>query len=122
MCVTSLVFFLIPTYLVGLFTEDGQVMGTAVGLMRVAMLFQVFDGVQSVAAGALRGAGDVKFPFWANVGAHWLVGAPLALLLCFHFDMGAKGLWWGLFAGLFVISVLLARRFVVVSRGLIQRV
>jgi MATE family multidrug resistance protein len=122
MCVTSLVFFLIPTFLVGLFTEDGRVMGTAVGLMHVAMLFQVFDGVQSVAAGALRGAGDIKFPFWANVGAHWLVGAPLALILCFHFEMGAKGLWWGLFAGLFVISVLLARRFVVVSRGLIQRV
>lgn len=122
MCLMSLVFFLAPAFLVGLFTKDATVLATALGLMHVAMLFQVFDGVQSVAAGALRGAGDVKFPFWANVGAHWVVGCPLALLLCFRFGMGAKGLWWGLFAGLFVISVLLARRFVVVSRGQIQRV
>jgi len=122
MCAMSLVFFLVPAFLVGLFTKDASVLATALGLMRVAMLFQVFDGVQSVAAGALRGAGDVKFPFWANVGAHWVVGCPLALLLCFRFGMGAAGLWWGLFAGLFVVSVLLARRFLVVSRGHIQRV
>lgn len=122
MCMTSLVFFLAPGFLVGLFTKDAEVLGVALGLMKVAMLFQVFDGVQSVAAGALRGAGDVRFPFWANVGAHWVVGAPLALVLCFRFGMGAAGLWWGLFAGLVVISVLLARRFVVVSRGLIARV
>lgn len=122
MCLMSLVFFLVPAFLVGLFTEDARVLTTSLGLMRVAMLFQVFDGVQSVAAGALRGAGDVKFPFWANVGAHWVVGCPLALLLCFRFGMGAAGLWWGLFAGLVVISVLLARRFIVVSRGLIPRV
>ncbi|MBK8214191.1 MAG: MATE family efflux transporter [Myxococcales bacterium] len=122
MCMTSLVFFLAPGFLVGLFTKDAEVLAVALGLMKVAMLFQVFDGVQSVAAGALRGAGDVRFPFWANVGAHWVVGAPLALVLCFRFGMGAAGLWWGLFAGLVVISVLLARRFVVVSRGLIARV
>jgi multidrug resistance protein, MATE family len=122
MGVTSLVFFLVPAFLVGLFTTDARVTGTAVALMRVAMLFQVFDGVQSVAAGALRGAGDVKFPFWANVGAHWVVGGPLALLLCFRFGMGAPGLWWGLFAGLVVVSALLARRFVVLSRGRIARV
>ncbi len=122
MCAMSLVFFLVPAFLVGLFTKDASVVATALGLMRVAMLFQVFDGVQSVAAGALRGAGDVKFPFWANVGAHWVVGCPLALLLCFRFGMGAAGLWWGLFAGLVVVSGLLARRFIVVSRGHIQRV
>lgn len=122
MGVASLVFFLVPAFLVGLFTKDARVIGTAVALMRVAMLFQVFDGVQSVAAGALRGAGDVKFPFWANVGAHWAVGCPLALLLCFRFGMGAPGLWWGLFAGLVVVSALLARRFVVLSRGRIARV
>lgn len=122
MGVASLVFFLVPAFLVGVFTTDARVIGTAVALMHVAMLFQVFDGVQSVAAGALRGAGDVKFPFWANVGAHWVVGWPLALLLCFHFGMGAPGLWWGLFAGLVVVSALLARRFVVLSRGRIARV
>ena len=51
--------------------------------MRIAALFQLFDGVQAVAAGALRGAGDVRFPFVANVVAHWFVGFPIALTLGF---------------------------------------
>jgi MATE family multidrug resistance protein len=78
--------------------------------------------VQAVAAGALRGAGDVRFPFVANVIAHWFVGFPIALTLGFALHGGARGLWWGLTAGLIVVSVALAVRFAAISRRTIVRV
>jgi MATE family multidrug resistance protein len=78
--------------------------------------------VQGVAAGALRGSGDVRFPFVANAGAHWLVGFPLALLLGFRMGLGAPGLWWGLLAGLAVVAALLLWRFLVISKRSIERV
>jgi MATE family multidrug resistance protein len=111
-----------PHALVGAFTRDERVIAIGVDLLRIAALFQLFDGVQAVAAGALRGAGDVRFPFVANVVAHWFVGFPIALLLGFALHGGARGLWWGLTAGLVVVSVTLAVRFASVSRKAIARV
>ena len=86
-----------------------------------AALFQIFDGIQGVAAGALRGAGDVRFPFLANLGGHWLVGFPLALVLGFGLHLGAVGLWWGLLTGLGMVAALLTWRFHRISRGFIAR-
>lgn len=92
-----------------------------VGLLRIAAIFQVFDGIQAVASGALRGAGDVRFPFVANVVAHWGVGFPAAVTLGFVLRRGAAGLWWGLTAGLVFVSVLLAARFAAITRHAIAR-
>ncbi|MBX3191653.1 MAG: MATE family efflux transporter [Labilithrix sp.] len=119
---SSLLFLVMPRALASLFTDDPRILDLGVTLLGVAAAFQIFDGVQGVAAGALRGAGDVRFAFLANVGAHWFVGFPLALLFGFRLGFGAPGLWWGLLAGLVVISILLAWRFVVVTRALIERV
>jgi len=74
-----------------------------------------------VAAGALRGAGDLRFALLSNLGAHWLVGFPLALILAFPMKLGAIGLWWGLLFGLAVVSVLLFWRFVTVSASHVRR-
>jgi MATE family multidrug resistance protein len=122
MMIGAVVFTAIPRSLVELFTSDPRVIAIGVDLLRIAALFQLFDGVQVVASGALRGAGDVRFPFVANVLAHWFVGFPVALLLGFALHLGAPGLWWGLTAGLVAVSASLAARFVVVSGRTIVRV
>jgi MATE family multidrug resistance protein len=118
----AVAFLAVPRLLVSAFTHDERVIAIGVNLVRIAALFQLFDGVQAVAAGALRGAGDVRFPFVANVVAHWLVGFPVALTLGFAMHGGAPGLWWGLTAGLVVVSIALAARFGVISRRAIARV
>jgi MATE family multidrug resistance protein len=74
----------------------------------VAAVFQLFDGVQAVATGALRGLGNTHVPMLANLVGHWVMGLPLAYWLCFNRDLGAQGLWIGLALGLmFTGSVLL---------------
>ena len=111
-----------PAALVGAFTSDARVIAIGTVLVRIAALFQLFDGVQTVAAGALRGAGDVRFPFVANVVAHWFIGFPIAVTLGFALHLGAPGLWWGLTCGLVVVSVTLAARFAWLSSRVIARV
>ncbi|WP_231511241.1 MATE family efflux transporter [Chondromyces apiculatus] len=122
MTISALIFTLFPRALVGLFTEDPEVIAVGVSLMRMAAIFQIFDGVQAVATGALRGAGDTRVPFVATVMGHWLVGFPLALLCGFVLKLGAVGLWMGLTAGLMAVSVLLTGRFIVLTRGVVARV
>jgi MATE family multidrug resistance protein len=122
MSFSALVFMAAPHALLRVFTTDARVIAIGVRLVRIAAIFQVFDGVQGVATGALRGAGDVRFPFVANVFAHWLVGFPAAMLLGFTLHYGARGLWWGLTAGLVFVSVLLAGRFWILTRTAIARV
>jgi multidrug resistance protein, MATE family len=122
MTVGATFFALIPRPLIALFTTNAEVIEVGAHLLRIASLFALFDGIQAVASGALRGAGDVRFPFLANVAAHWLVGLPVALTLGFGFNLGAPGLWWGLTAGLVTVSILLAARFVHLSSRAIERV
>jgi len=88
----------------------------------VAAVFQLADGAQVVAAGALRGAGDTRFPFVANVVGHYAVGLPLSLGLAFGLGWGARGIWVGLSAGLFAVAILLVHRFFRVSATTIERV
>lgn len=121
MTLGAVAFATIPRVIAHLFTRDESVIPIAVDLLRIAALFQIFDGVQAVAAGALRGAGDMRFPFVANVVAHWLVGFPAAMILGFALHLGAQGLWWGLTAGLVFVSGLLAARFASITRQAIAR-
>ncbi|MBX3208983.1 MAG: MATE family efflux transporter [Labilithrix sp.] len=122
MSASALVFLVARRPLVAVFAEDSAVIELGADLLVIASAFQLFDGIQGVAAGALRGAGDVRFAFVANVGAHWLVGLPLALWLGFRVGLGAQGLWVGLLVGLTLVAALLLRRFVVVSKGPLGRV
>jgi len=122
MSAAALVFALFPRLLMRLFTPDADVIEVGASLLYIAAVFQLFDGLQGVATGALRGAGDVRFPFLANIAAHWLVGFPVAIGLGFGLGWGAPGIWWGLTAGLVSISLLLTGRFWVLSRGIIARV
>ncbi len=118
----AMAFVAAPHALAFAFTSDEAIGALAVRLLVIAAAFQLFDGVQVVAGGALRGAGDVRFPFVASVAAYWLVGFPAALALGFGLAWGAPGLWWGLLAGLAVVATLLAWRFVALTRKPVARV
>jgi len=117
---SGLAFALFPRAIARLVTNQEQVVAAALPLMLVAALFQLSDGVQAVGAGVLRGAGDTKWAFYANLLGHWAIGLPTALILGFAMKLGIVGLWWGLCAGLTVVAVLLFLRFERLSRGAIE--
>jgi MATE family multidrug resistance protein len=76
-------------------------------LLLVAAVFQLFDGLQAVATGALRGAGNTRTPFLANLVAYWVIGLPLGGWLCFRMKLGAVGMWIGLCLALVSIGCVL---------------
>jgi MATE family multidrug resistance protein len=100
-------FFLAPRPLLSLFTNDNGVIGIGVTLLFVAAVFQLFDGLQAVTTGALRGVADTRTPMLWNLTGHWLFGQPLGYTLCFVLTRGVPGPWWGLSAGLMVCGVAL---------------
>jgi MATE family multidrug resistance protein len=111
----GLVFMAFPGAIARLLTDDPAVLATATPLLRVAALFQISDGIQGVGAGVLRGAGETRFTFAANVLGHWALGFPAAVLLGLVFDGGVVGLWWGFWIGLTTVAVALLWRFLRVS-------
>ncbi len=110
MAVTAGAFLGLPGPLARSFTTDVGVAAVAATLIPVAGMFQLFDGLQIVCAGALRGVADTLAPMLCNLAAFWLFGMPLSLWLGFVLDLGPVGLWWGLAGGLAAVSALLLGR------------
>jgi len=100
----AIVLWLAPHYIVRIYTPDSRVIRAASGLLFVAAFFQLFDGLQAVATGALRGAGDTRTPMIWSSGLYWLLGLPLGTYLCFRVGWGAAGLWTGLCIALILIG------------------
>jgi len=103
----GLAFLLIPQSIIRIFTRDPTVIATGTSLLFVAALFQLFDGLQVVATGILRGAGDTRTPMICNLVGHWLFGLPAGYALCFTWKRGVVGLWIGLSIGLIAVGVVL---------------
>jgi MATE family multidrug resistance protein len=110
MVLSAITFIALPTQLAAFYTTQAGVLIVAARLIPVAGVFQVFDGLQVVAAGVLRGAGDTRVPMIISVVAFWIVMMPLCYLLGFHTSLGAVGLWDGLVAGLGLVALLLLLR------------
>jgi multidrug resistance protein, MATE family len=110
MALTAGLFLTFPEGLASLFSRDAPVIATAALLLPIAGVFQIFDGLQVVAAGALRGVADTRVPMVLNLIGFWFVGLPVSVVLAFHFELGPRGLWWGLALGIGVVAVLLLRR------------
>jgi MATE family multidrug resistance protein len=104
------VFFVAPRPLIELFTHDPQVLAVGPSLLWIAAAFQIFDGVQTVCTGALRGLGETRAPMLANFVGYWILGLPLGLILCFVLKWGIYGMWIGLTLALIVISSILLHR------------
>jgi multidrug resistance protein, MATE family len=92
------------------FVADQEVIALAVKLLVVAGVFQLFDGMQVVSAGALRGRGDVRVPALLTLIAYWAIALPLGAWLALKASYGAVGMWTGLAAGLAVAALVLGRR------------
>ena len=99
MAAAAAAFLLVPGVLVRAFTSDRAVIEIGTTLLFVAAVFQLFDGVQGVTTGALRGLGDTRTAMLWNLGGHWMVGLPLGYLLCFRRGYGVVGLWWACRSG-----------------------
>jgi MATE family multidrug resistance protein len=98
-------FWLLPEWVVGLFLDRfdpayREVVALAVSLLAIAAWFELFDGIQTIAMGAIRGLKDAKTTFYVGLGCYWMIGAPLAWVLAFALGWGATGVWWGLAGGL----------------------
>ena len=122
MTASALAFFAFAPELAEALTNDPSVLAVAIPLVHVAAIFQLSDGLQATAAGALRGAGDPHAPLYANLVGHWVLGLPVAVALGFYAHQGAVGLWWGLSLGLTAVAIGLIARFLWLSSRPIRRV
>jgi multidrug resistance protein, MATE family len=105
MAIAAVVFLLVPRALIRAFTTELDVIDIGATLLFVAAIFQLFDGLQAVTTGALRGLADTRTPMLWNLAGHWLLGLPLGYTLCFVTGLGVVGLWWGLSAGLMTCGI-----------------
>lgn len=103
----AVAFWTIPQSIARIFTPDPVVIHATARLLFVAAFFQLFDGLQAVATGALRGSGDTRTPMLCHLIGYWVIGLPLGYILCFHFGWGAPGMWSGLCVALILIGVAL---------------
>lgn len=109
MLCSAICFLTFPKQILQIYTNDADVLRIGAGLLALAALFQLFDGIQTVATGALRGLGNTRIPMLVNLAGYWAFGLPIGYALCFHFRYGIYGLWCGLTASLIVIAVVLLR-------------
>jgi MATE family, multidrug efflux pump len=105
MSLTAAAFLLVPGPLARLFTDLPEVLALAVTLIPIAGLFQVFDGLQGVALGCLRGMADTRVPMLVHLFGFWGVAIPMSAYLGLARGLGARGLWWGLALGLFSVAL-----------------
>jgi len=117
MSCTALLMMTAPHLIVGLYLKPGSESAPlAARLLRVAAAFQIVDGVQVAASGALRGLKDTRVPMLLATFGYWGIGFWLGRALAFQLGLGVVGLWWGLFAGLASAAVALTARFAVFSK------
>ena len=107
MLFSALTLFLFPQAIARIYSPDSQVVRMGAALLVVAAIFQLFDGLQVVTTGALRGAGNTRTPMYAHLLGYWVIGMPLGAILCFKFGLGAVGFWSGLCVALILIGSLL---------------
>ena len=112
----ALLFWTVPQAIIGLYLDmqnpaNAQVIQVATALLGVAAMFQLVDGIQIVAAGALRGLKDTRIPMVIGIFAYWGIGMSSGYVLGLHLGWGGVGLWLGLAFGLSTAATTLTWRF-----------
>lgn len=120
MAIAGILFIGLNRFLPSLYINDNNVIDIASGLLIIAALFQLSDGIQAVGIGVLRGLTDIKGPTIITFTAYWLISLPVAYILAFVFNQGVYGVWVGLLIGLTVAAVFLTVRFNYKSKQIIQ--
>jgi len=110
MLLAAVVLLLWPVPLIELYTRDVRVLAVGPRLLAIVAAFELFDGIQTVSTGALRGLGETHAPMIANLVGYWVLGLPLGFFLCFGLKWGIYGLWIGLTLALIVIALALIAR------------
>jgi MATE family multidrug resistance protein len=107
MSAAGLALAIAPRWIARLYTPEAPVIAAGAALLRIAALFEIFDGLQVVVTGALRGLGDTRTPALAHLGGYWIVGLPVAYVLCFSYGWGVTGIWVGLTGALIAVGLIL---------------
>jgi MATE family multidrug resistance protein len=110
MAVAAAVFLAFPEGLARLYSDDAAVIAVTALLIPIAGVFQVFDGVQVVSSGVLRGVGDTRLPMLVNLLGFWGIGLPISVGLGFGLHLGPRGVWLGLAGGIGAVALLLLVR------------
>lgn len=110
MSLMGILFVVLRNHLPLLFTSDPDVIRVAAGLLIVGAFFQIFDGLQVVLLGALRGMADVKIPMFIAFFCYIVVSLPISYLLAFTFHIGSPGVWIGFVFGLSSAALLFGFR------------
>jgi MATE family multidrug resistance protein len=103
----SIALLVVPRWIARAYTPDEAIIRSTIILLAAGAAFQLFDGLQTVATGALRGLGDTRTPMLCHFTAYWIIGLPLGAWLCFRRGWGAFGLWSGLSLALILIGIVL---------------
>jgi MATE family multidrug resistance protein len=109
--IIAALFMLIPNLLLGLFSSDPNVLSYGGPLLMVGALYQFFDAIAIVSDGALRGAGDTRWPFVVRCLLSWVVFLPAAYLLAIPGGLGLTGAWLGGLAQIILLALFLVFRF-----------
>ncbi len=116
MAISAVAMLVLREPIVGIYTSDPEVSAIAISLLLVAAVFQISDGIQVGAAGALRGYQDTRIPMFLTTLAYWIVAFPLALLAAKRYALQPALIWCGFVVGLTLAAILLVWRYRVVSR------
>lgn len=122
MLLCAIIFAIFNQYLPMIITQDIKVITLSAQLLLIAGLFQLFDGIQVVGLGTLRGIGDVNIPTFITFFAYWVIGLPIAYILGTQSEIGVQGIWYGLTLGLLTSSALLYWRYRHVTKTLAEKV
>ena len=127
MAFTATAMVLVPEYLLQIYVDindpkNAALIGFALQYLVLAAAFQLVDGVQAVAAGALRGLQDTRIPMWIAIFSYWVPGFGLAIGLGFFAGLEGVGVWIGLATGLACAALLLIWRWMLREQlGLTKR-
>lgn len=122
MSIMGLLFWLFPERIVGIYLDlqnpaNAAVINQSKQFLRVAAVFQIVDGIQVAATGALRGLKDTRIPMLIGLLAYWGIGLTSGYSLGIYLGWGGVGLWWGLAIGLTVAATVLTWRFYTTPLG-----
>lgn len=122
MLISGVILFVAPTLIISFYLDindptNEPTITIIASLLRIAVFFQIVDGVQAIAAGALRGLKDTRIPMLLATGGYWIIGFFTGYLLVFYFHLGAAGLWYGLTVGFGAVAIALIFRFYLAAKN-----